>query len=105
MAGGFLAMLRERVPGLARIARLPRQLLGRSPFAGDIRPRRVRLLWHRKGSKRGSLPFPHPWNYREPIGIMEAFFHDAQGEPDGGEHNAYLEVPGFAPILMTRDPR
>jgi len=107
MPGGFLNFLRDHLPGFRRIERLPRQLLGRSPFAGDIQPRRVRAFWGRWGRGKGSLPFPHPWNYREPIGIMEAFFcpDDAEGEAGGGKHNAYLEVPGFAPILMTRDPR
>src|SRR5258706_297548 len=97
MAGGFLTRL------CGRIARLPRQLLGRSPFAGDIAPRRVRVFWGHWGT--GSMPFPHPWNYREPIGIMEAYFHDADGEAGGGKHNAYLEVPGLSPILVTRDPK
>lgn len=83
--------------------RLPRQVLRRSPFQGTIKPRRVPLvtLW----SGRPTLPFPHPWNYRRPLRILETFFHGADAEADpGARHNRYLDVPGFAPVLVTRDP-
>src|SRR5439155_3328313 len=103
MLGKFLTTLRDRVPGLRRIARLPRQLLGISPFTGGIRPTRVRLFW--PGSGRPTLPFPHPWNYDEPIRILETYFWGADAEQGSGKHNRYLEVPGFAPVLVTRDPR
>ena len=53
-------------------SRLPRQLLGISPFSGDIRPTRVPLL--SPGSGRPTLPFPHPWNYRQPIRILDTYF-------------------------------
>jgi len=82
------------------IRRVPRQLLGISPFDGDCQPSRVPLF------KRGrrAWPFPHPWNYHQPIEILEAYFFGADSEGGPGRHNRYLEVPGFAPILVTRDP-
>ena len=83
--------------------RLPRQVLGISPFAGNIRPTRVPIL--RPGLRRPTLPFPHPWNYDQPIRILETYFWGADGEQGSGRHNRYLEVPGFAPVLVTRDPR
>src|SRR5687767_2094288 len=97
MLGKSWTVLRDRVPGVRRMARLPRQLLGRTPFAGDIRPTRVRML--RPGSGRPTLPFPHPWNYHEPIRILDTYFWDADAEQGSGRHNRYLEVPGFAPVL------
>jgi cytochrome P450 len=84
-------------------ARLRRQLARRSPFEGTIRPGRVPLLAPLSG--RPTLPFPHPWNYREPLRILETFFHNADAEPDrGARHTRYLDVPGFDPVLVTRDP-
>jgi cytochrome P450 len=103
MAVKFLAALRDRVPGLRRIARLPRQLLGASPFTGDVRPTRVRVFGRKSG--RPTLPFPHPWNYREPLRILDSYFWEADAETGSGRHNRYIEIPGFAPILVTRDPR
>jgi len=92
--------------GTARFARwkhLPRQLMRRTPFGGSISPGRVGLL--RPFSGRPTLPFPHPLNFREPLTILETFFHGADAEQDRGRrHNRYLEVPGFAPVLVTRDP-
>lgn len=85
------------------MARLGRQILRRSPFSGTIVPRRVPLL--APGSGRPSLPFPHPWNYRDPLRILSSYFHGADAEPErGARHNRYLDVPGFAPVLVTRDP-
>ncbi len=86
-----------------RLKHLPRQLLRRTPFDGTIRPGRVPLVspW----SSRPTLPFPHPWNYREPLKILETFFHGADAEADAGaRHNRYVELVGFAPVLVTRDP-
>jgi cytochrome P450 len=83
--------------------RLRRQLVGRTPFEGDIRPTRVRLL--RFGSGRPTLPFPHPWNYHDPLAILETYFWGADAEEGSGRHSRYLDVPGFAPVLVTRDPR
>jgi cytochrome P450 len=85
------------------IRRLRRQLMGVSPFGGDVRPTRVRIL--SRGSGRPTLPFPHPWNYAEPIRILDTYFAGADGEQGGGRHNRYLDVPGFAPVLVTRDPQ
>lgn len=82
--------------------RLPRQLFGISPFAGDSRPTRVPLF--KPGSGRPTLPFPHPWNYDQPIRILETYFWGADAEQGPGRHNRYLEVPGFAPVLVSRDP-
>ncbi len=50
------------------------------------------------------MPFPHPWNYDQPIQILETYFWGADVEQGPGRHNRYLEVPGFAPILVSRDP-
>jgi cytochrome P450 len=102
MLGGFLTVLRDHVPGFRRLERLPRQLLGISPFSGTIRPTRVPLF--APGSGRPTQPFPHPWNYHEPIRILETYFWGAEAEKGSGRHNRYLEVPGFAPVLVTRDP-
>ena len=102
MLGNSSRTLLGRVPGYHRIQRLPRQLLLKSPFAGDIRPTRVGLC---RRSGRPTLPFPHPWNYHQPILILETYFWDADAEQGSGRHNRYLEVPGFAPVLVTRDPR
>src|SRR5262245_48847452 len=98
-----LKLLRDYVPLFHRIERLPRQLLRISPFGGDIRPTRVPLFspW----SGRPTLPFPHPWNYDQPLRILEAYFWGADAEQGSGRHNRYLDVPGFAPVLVTRDPR
>lgn len=111
MSGPFVTFLEDWVPGTQRLMRLPRQLLRRSPFTGEITPRRVPLF--APGSNRPSQPFPHPWNYREPLRILESFYWNANGEddaadaarPDSGRHNRYLDVPGFAPVLVTRDPQ
>ncbi len=88
---------------IVRLSRLPRQVIGRSPFSGTIAVGRVPLLV--PGGGRESLPFPHPWNYREPLRILGSFFWGADGAEDGARHNRYLDVPGFAPVLVTRDPR
>src|SRR6516162_10541862 len=103
MPGTLLTFLRDHVPGFRRMERLPRQLLGLTPLKGDIRPTRVPIL--RPGLRRPTLPFPHPWNYDQPIRILETYFWGADGEQGSGRHNRYLEVPGFAPVLVTRDPR
>ena len=88
---------------MSRLRSIPRQLRGVSPFAGDVRPTRVPFLSRRSG--RPTLPFPHPWNYREPIRILESYFWDADAEEGSGRHNRYLDVPGFPPVFVTRDPR
>lgn len=89
--------------GARWLKRLPGQVVRRSPFQGSIRPGRVPLLAPLSG--RPSLPFPHPWNYREPLRILQTFFHGAESESSAGaRHSRYLDVPGFAPVLVTRDP-
>jgi|GEM_PF-382228 len=93
---------RDRAALVERLRRLPRQLARRSPFEGDIQPARVPLITF--GSGRPSVPFPHPWNYGEPIRILESFFWNADTDPGAGRHCRFLEVPGFAPVLVVRDP-
>jgi len=92
----------DRIPGARALARLPGQLVGVNPFKGDCRPTRVWLL--AVGTGRPVLPIPHPWNYGEPISILESYFWGADRETGAGRHNRYLNFPGFAPVLVTRDP-
>src|SRR5947209_6686802 len=103
MLGTLFTFLRDHVPGLHRMQRLPRQLLGLSPFQGNIRPTRVPLV--RLQSGRLTFLFPHPWNYDQPIRLLETYFVGADAEQGSGRHNRYLDVPGVAPVLVTRDPR
>ena len=81
-------------------ARLWQQVRGVNPFGGDCLPTRVSLF----GRGRPTLPFPHPWNYQNPIKIFQAFYWDAEKETGWGKHNRYLYVAGLSPVLMTRDP-
>lgn len=94
--------LLDRIPGARRLQRLPAQLLNVNPFGGNCRPVRVPLLLAAAG--RPTLPFPHPWNYSEPIRILETYFWKADNDPRPGRHNRYLDIPGFPPVLVTRDP-
>lgn len=94
--------LQDHIPGVRRVARLPRQFLRISPFRGDCLPTRVSLF--KPGAGRPSLPFPHPWNFDEPIRILETYFWGADDEQGPGRHNRYFEFPGFPPVLVTRDP-
>lgn len=103
MPGELLTLLREYVPGFRRIERLPRQLLGISPFDGDIRPTRIPIFWRTSG--RPTLPFPHPWNYHQPLTVLESCFWGGPAEEESGKHNRYLDIPGFAPVLISRDPQ
>ena len=82
------------------VRRFIRQLRGVNPFAGDWSPSRVPLF--RFG--RPSLPFPHLWNYREPLRILDTFFWAAERESNSGRHNRYLAVPGLPYVLVTREP-
>lgn len=68
-----------------------------------MQPSRVPLISSKRG--RPSLPFPHPWNYTQPLRILDTFFWNADIEEGAGRHNRYLDVAGFAPVLVTRDPR
>ena len=87
---------------LQRLMRLPGQLLGINPFDGDVIPARVRLF--QPGSGRPALPFPHPWNYQEPIRILGTYYWGSENEQAAARHNRYLDFPGFPPVLVTRDP-
>jgi len=89
-------------PGYRRLAGFRRQIRGMSPFAGDIVPSRVPLLAPRSG--RPTLPFPHPWNYENPIRVLESCFHGADAIEGSGRHSRYLDFPGLTPFLITRDP-
>lgn len=102
MPGQLWTKIEDSVPGVRRLRRLPRQLLRISPFKGDIQPARVPLL--SIGSGRPTLPFPHPWNFREPIRILETYFWNADAAEGSARDNRYLDVPGFTPVLVTRDP-
>ncbi|MBL9140277.1 MAG: cytochrome P450 [Phycisphaerae bacterium] len=86
-----------------RLRRLPRQLLRRSPFQGDIAPSRVPLFAPFSG--RPTLPFPTPWNYHRPLDLLSTYYHGAERLEGAARHSRYLEVPGFSPVLVTRDPR
>jgi hypothetical protein len=103
MFGRLLTFLRDNVPGFHRLERLPGQLIGANPFGGDIRPTRVPILGMRSG--RPTVPFPTPWNYDQPIRILETYFWGADAETGSGRHNRYLDFPGFSPVLVTRDPQ
>lgn len=80
--------------------RFMRQLRMANPFDGDCLPTRVPLL----GFGRPSLPFPHLWNYRDPIRILDTFFWAAERQTGSGMHNRYLDVPGLPHVLVTREP-
>src|SRR5207249_8177247 len=79
---------------------LLRQVTGVNPFAGDCLPTRVPLF----GFGRPALPFPHLWNYKDPLKIFETFYSGAEKETGSGKHNRYLYVAGFPPVLLSRDP-
>ena len=87
-------------PPRAWAKRFIRQVRGASPFAGDWSPSRVPLF----AFGRPSLPFPHLWNYREPLRILDTFFWAAERETGSGKHNRYLAVPGLPYVLVTREP-
>jgi len=74
----------------------------KNPFDGDIQPTRIPLL--APGSGRPALPFPHPWNYQDPLSILETYFWNADQQLGPARHSRYLDVPGLMPVLVTRDP-
>lgn len=80
--------------------RVLEQIRGVNPFGGDCRPSRVALF----GRGRPCLPFPHPWNYRDPIRIFEACYREADRETGSARHNRYLYAAGAHPVLLTREP-
>ena len=71
-----------------------------NPFSGDWAPSRVPLF----EPGRPSMPFPHLWNYEEPLGVFDAVFWGADKETGSGKHNRYLTVPGMPRTLVTREP-
>lgn len=82
--------------------RILRQLCCINPFKGDVPVSRV---WITRRSTRGdTLPFPTRGNYHQPIDILATFFAKAEGEVGRAKHNRYLEIPGFDPVMVTRDP-
>ena len=83
-----------------RWTRVLRQVRGVSPFGGNYLPSRVRLF----ARGRPSLPFPHPWNYREPIRILESFYAGVDEGTGAAANNRYLDVPGAPTVLVSRDP-
>lgn len=85
-----------------RLAGLKRQMRGLSPFSGDNQPSRVALF--ARELNRPTQPFPHPWNYQDPIRILESCYCGAEEIEGTGRHNRYLDVFGFTPFLITRDP-
>ena len=85
------------------MSRLLRQLCLINPFKGDVPVSRV---WITRPSSRGrTLPFPTAKNYRQPIEILSTFFAKAYRQKGYARHNRYVEIPGFDPVLVTRDPR
>jgi len=81
-------------------ARFLQQVRGVNPFDGDCLPTRVSLF----GFGRPTLPFPHLWNYKNPIKIFETFYWDAGKQTGSGKHNRYLYVAGLPPVLLSREP-
>ncbi len=81
-------------------ARCLQQVKGVNPFAGDCLPSRVPFF----AFGRPTLPFPHLWNYQDPIKIFETFYWNAEKETGSGKHNRYLYVAGLPPMLLTREP-
>lgn len=79
---------------------MPGQSTRRSPFAGTLRLSRVRLL---QRTPHG-LPFPHLWNYREPLRILDAVFWGADREAGDARHNRYAKGPFLGLGMITRDP-
>ncbi|MGB1696858.1 MAG: cytochrome P450 [Thermoplasmatota archaeon] len=50
------------------------------------------------------MPFPHLWNYRKPLRILDAVFWGADKEESDAKHNRYAKVPSMGLALITRDP-
>lgn len=76
------------LPLSARFARLPGQLLGRSPFPGTRRVERLPLTSTAVATLR---------HFRTPLRILDHVFHTP------GDLKC-LDVPGFPPLLFVRDP-
>ena len=80
---------------------LPRQVLGIARLPG-IAAGRVPLF--KLGSGRPTLPFRILGTSISRFGFWKRTFGVRIEEPGPARHNRYLEVPGFAPVLVTRDP-
>ncbi len=80
--------------------RTTKQIRGISPFTGSFLPGRVPVF----AGGRPSMPFPHFWNYHEPLKILETYFWGVDDEVGSKKHNRYLDVPGLDHVLVTRDP-
>lgn len=80
--------------------RILQQIGGVNPFEGDFLPSRVSLF----GMGRPSAPVPLPWNYREPIRILETYYSGSEKETGWRKHNRYLYIGGMPPVFVTRDP-
>lgn len=80
--------------------RVFQQISGANPFEGDFLPSRVSLF----GRGRPSTPVPLPWNYHEPIRILEAYYTGTENETGWAKHNRYLYALGMPPVFVTRDP-
>lgn len=74
-------------------ARRVQQVRGVNPFGGDCLPTRVSLF----GFGRPTLPFPHPWNYKNPIRIFETFYWDAEKETGWENITAISMWPDYRP--------
>jgi cytochrome P450 len=83
-----------------RAVRFAQQVAGVNPFGGDYLPGRVNLF----GRDRPTAPFPHLWNYTEPLKILETFYCGAEKESGAARHNRYLYFAGLPPVLVSRDP-
>ena len=84
------------------LKRLPKQLLCMNPFGGDSRPARIPIFFQ---WGRPTLPFPTPWNFHRPIDILGSYFTGADKASGTQRHNRYLDVPGFPPVFVSRDPQ
>jgi cytochrome P450 len=71
-----------------------------NPFQGDWAPSRVPLF----ELGRPSMPFPHLWNYDEPLGVFDAVFWSAHKYSGSGRHNRYVVFPGMPLTLVSREP-
>ena len=71
--------------------------------AASIRSR-VMCLCLGSGSRDATLPFTTRGNYCQPLDILATFFAKADAGKSRAKHNRYLEIPGFDPLLVTRDP-
>lgn len=80
--------------------RVSQQIRRVNPFAGDCLPARVPFF----ARGRPTTVFPHLWNYREPLKILDTFYWGAEKETGAGRHNRYLYAGGMPPVLVTRDP-